>query len=161
MNGLNEKINEHIEKNLPKKVGEVLQKRLKQADEFEAKIEDYKNKIEKYENLSNVKDKRIKELEGLVSTEIHLKEIEDKLIQDRKELETRENEIELQIMSIKLQEADRRAGEIAGFVGMVFKSPIYRKSTSENVGYGYEHFKSDGSSTHFPIKSIDEIVSEE
>ena len=128
---MTEEIRAIIEKNLPAQVGtvlnEVLQQGEKDAAELKAtviayddarkEIEKHLIKIEEYRQF----DKRNSEL-GARENVVAEKERNQKVFE----------------AEIKATESEKRATELAGFVGMVFKSPVYRTSVfgSQSVASG-------------------------
>lgn len=126
MNNIKKQIEKAIETNLPSEVGKVLKKRLDQAD----------NDAERVLTLTTTLENAEKEINELSSKISKYAGIESKL----NKLETLGVEIEKKLTGQKIFEAElkanaaeARANEIAGFVGMVFKSPIFRRTISENT----------------------------
>lgn len=125
MENIKEQIEKAIEKNLPNQVGKVLKERLSQADK-DAELAD---------SLTITLKKAKKEISELSLKISKYSDIESKL----KKLETLGDEIEKKLTGQKIFEAElkasaaeARANEIAGFVGMVFKSPVFRTSVFGN-----------------------------
>lgn len=122
---MEKEIFEVIKKNLPAEVGEtlkrVLEKGVLDADtvarqaktlrENESTIENLKSKLQAHKEL----DEREKQLEAR-----------------EKGITTREDRMNVWEANMKLAESERRANEIAGFTGMLLKSPIMRKTIIEN-----------------------------
>lgn len=126
MNNIKKQIEKAIETNLPSEVGKVLKKRLDQAD----------NDAERVLTLTTTLENAEKEINELSSKISKYAGIESKL----NKLETLGVEIEKKLTGQKIFEAElkanaaeARANEIAGFVGMVFKSPIFRRTILENT----------------------------
>lgn len=116
-----------ISKNLPEQVGSVLKKRLEEAEVD-------KKRIEQLENSVKYNTDKVLTLEKQL-TEYKVLEVRQKVLDSREqEISKRENNQRVWEAELKALEADKRANELAGFVGMVFKSPIFRKSVS---GYQY------------------------
>jgi len=124
---LEKKIQKAIEEDLPKQVGEVLSKRLKEGRQAEIEIV----------NLG-LQVTRLKEKEIILMADISKLE---KLETQSKSLTTRENnifireqELETAILKIKLEEANRRADMVMSFTGSLMRNTIARKSIldSEN-----------------------------
>lgn len=134
---MTEEIKVIIEKNLPAQVGDVLKIRLKQADKD---AEELKATVIAYNNAR-------KEIE------LHLAKIEEyrKLDERNAALNKREEDVserernkKVWEAELKLSEAEKRISENVNFVGMVFRSPIYRKSTSEYYNH-MDHYTNGGS----------------
>lgn len=90
MSKINNEIKEVIEKNLPAQVGETLQKRLKECDQFEEDLAKSKGFIENLE--ARVKEYSTKNTE-LNQELMSFKNREDQIKQ--KEIEIKEKEIDL------------------------------------------------------------------
>jgi len=118
---MEKEIQEIIEKNLPAQVGDVLKKRLDQADTLEARVKLLESEISTARKFSN--DLTAENAELKEKMEFHAS------IDERKsEVLDRENRQGIFEAKLKATEAENRANEISGFVQMVFKSPVFRKS---------------------------------
>ena len=120
---MTEEIKAIIEKNLPAQVGEVLKQALEQG---QVNLRTAKSRGEEITRL-------LKANEELSSTidEYSKKDAEYKSIVKREEdVRNREIHQDLVEAKIKLVESEKRATEAVNFVGMVFKSPIFRKTAS-------------------------------
>ena len=122
---MTEEIKAIIEKSLPAQVGEILKQTLEKGKKDEAEL---KATVIAYDNAR-------KEIEK------HLAKINDyKQFDERNsKLEARENAVSEKERNqkvfeaeLKLAEAEKRTTDATNFVGMVFKSPIYRKTTFES-----------------------------
>ena len=123
---MEQQIKDIIEKNLPKQVGETLQKRLAEADKDEAELE----------KLKNQKEKDLKEIERL---RILLSEKESQLgehenLNNReKEITDRETAFEVSKLKYQLQsEIDKTAFSKEVALGLV-RNTQYRRDVFDNV----------------------------
>jgi plasmid maintenance system antidote protein VapI len=127
MENIKEKIQKAIEENLPKQMGDVLQKRFSELEEIETKYKDlsdlYANQSKELIKLQKERDQLTIDLAERIELLKDIKKREDAV-------QSKEWKLELEITKIKLYEADKRATELQGIVQTVFKSPIYRKSYS-------------------------------
>lgn len=147
-------INAIIERDLPAQVGAVLKKTLEQAQIDSATVKTQANEIlelrSKCLNFSNIiGDYKQKEIE-LNQIKAQIEKLE-KLERERKVFEA----------ETKLNESEKRANEIAGFVGMVFKSPVYRTYVSESKNY-MTHYNNNGTQEQIESgKFLDKTQSQE
>lgn len=116
-----------ISKNLPEQVGSVLKKRLEEAEGDKKRIEHLEYSVKYNTDKVLILEKQLGEYKVL---EVRQKELDSR----EKEISKRENNQKVWEAELKALEADKRAIELAGFVGMVFKSPVFRKTVS-----GYQH----------------------
>lgn len=122
---LEKAIQTSINENLPAQVGETLQKLLaegkKNAELVEKIQKDYENSAKLINELQSEKAEMKKQL---IAQE-NLYNREDQLKIDQQELDKK-------ILEIKLEESEKRQADAVNFVGMVFKSPVYRKEISKS-----------------------------
>jgi TolA-binding protein len=122
---MEKEIKEVIEKNLPAHVSDVLRKRLDKADEHEKQAEHLQSQLKgERKEIQDLRN-RIEKLES------DLKLAGD-LDKREKEIERRERRMDVHDANLRAEAAEARANEMAGFVGMVFKSPIYRHTATGN-----------------------------
>lgn len=117
-----------ITKNLPEHVGGALKQRLEQIETLENQ-----NKL-----LNDKLLKRDKEIDLLRAEQDNLKKLNlksEQLQQKENDLNQRELRLDLTVAEIRLQESEKRANEIAGYTGMVLKSPVFRRSINEHQTY--------------------------
>lgn len=123
---MNEEIKKIIEKNLPAQVGDVLKQRLEQAEK-DAVI------LKQQEEALISRNATIAGFEKQIAEYKKLDERNNKLEEREKAVETKERNSKVFEAELKATEAEKRANELFGFVGMVFKSPIFRKSTIDTT----------------------------
>jgi DNA repair ATPase RecN len=132
---MEQEIKDIIAKNLPEQVGNVLKERLENA---ERDAKDLGSLRKDYGNLLTELEEKDKKIQGLSHLESRL----DYIKATEESIKERKMETAIQISEIKLQEAEKRADELRSVLEIVFKSPVYRKSHSTNVHYGYENGQS-------------------
>ena len=124
MSDLTADIREAIEKNLPKQVGDALQKQL-----------------HKLENMESANASLIKERDGALDSFASLQATIDdyqRQIQRHTEIGIRERdvqarEIRQELNDVRLEEAGRRADLAKEFLTLVFRSPVTRQSITRSV----------------------------
>lgn len=121
---MNEDIKAIIEKNLPAQTGEVLQKFLEQGKKDAEMV--------KYQAAQLLAcNDTLKEKNSIIE---NYKKLDDKissLVAREKLIEEKERDQKVFEATIKLQEAEKRISEMANLTALVFKSPVYRKDSSE------------------------------
>lgn len=119
-------IEEAIQKNMPNQVGVLLKQRLEQA-EADAKS------LENERELSKQKSEKIAQLEKTVSEYKSFDDRNSKL--EARELAVTEKERNQKVFEaeLKLNEAEKRITDNVNFVGMVFRSPIFRETVNKSV----------------------------
>jgi hypothetical protein len=119
-------IEEAIQKNMPNQVGVLLKKRLEQA-ESDAKS------LESEREFSKQKSEKIVQLEKIISEYKAFDDRNTKL--EARELAVTEKERNQKVFEAELRvaEAEKRITDNVNFVGMVFRSPIFRESVSKSV----------------------------
>jgi hypothetical protein len=122
---LEDSIKEAIEANLPAATAQHLQKHLENAKDIEQK---YKTLSEKYEYLQEANVKLVESVNKLKE----LKNSFEDLIEREEKLRIDNQELDNKILKIKLEESEKRQTDAINFVGMVFKSPVYRKTLVES-----------------------------
>jgi hypothetical protein len=125
---MNQEIKTIIEKNLPAHVGAVLQERLRKADDDEKRLGEVQKHVDqaRTENITlRADNKLLKEMETAHETVLakiaELKELE----RDRRVFEA----------ETKLQCALSENANMVNFVGMVFKSPVYKNKINQDKNY--------------------------
>jgi hypothetical protein len=125
-----DEIQESISKNLPSQVAGELKVYLEKAQNNEIELKEIKESYKLLKETYEAQNKKLYEydrnLEAMQSQTERLNKVE-------RELEKRELKLDNTLLQIRLEESDKRASEAVNFVGMVFKSPVYRKSLTENV----------------------------
>lgn len=124
---MEKEILEIISKNLPEQVGSVLKKRLEQAEKDTELVKQLGATICEQEIKLRALTKELDRHRFLDMKQKELNKQED-------ELSKRERNMSVWEANLRGSEAEKRADELAGFVGMVFRSPIFRKNVN---GYQY------------------------
>lgn len=138
---MQQEIKDIIEKNLPAQVGQVLQKRLKEAEENEAKYEtlqkDHKDLRESYNNVVNT-----------LSQHKELDEVKKGLDQREETISKREHDIEIETLKFKLTESEKRADMVQDFTKLLVRNVDVRKQVFDaesnqvhNPNTGYMDYK--------------------
>lgn len=129
--------NEVAEKHLPAAVGEVLKKRLEEADNLESEVKSLKEQIDRAEVIMSDLSDNLKEEQGKVKQYIErehlLNEKEEVLNLKQLELDQKEREVlrsaaRVECEIIKRESAEKTVEEIKAVVGIIFKAPIARES---------------------------------
>ena len=120
---IEKEIHEIIEKNLPAQTGTVLKKCLEEADYNECLVNEMKGKII---DLQAEKER----LNKMISHENVLLELEKTNLQKSLEIEKRERELSIALLTVQKDEAVKRSEDIYKLVSLVFRSPIFTKSIS-------------------------------
>lgn len=117
---MQKEIEDIINANLPAQVGEVLKKRLEQAEVDAKTVESQRGELER----KSIEIKGLKEfIDG--HTALNLREL---AIQEREfEVEKKERAIEVFGLQIKLEEANKRAELVAGFTQGLVRNIEFRK----------------------------------
>lgn len=117
-----------IEANLPAEVGKTLQIRLADAERLEKENERFKQDVSTLsdQNLALEKEnERLKKREEAVHSVASLNEAREKTLNDR------ENKLERTLAENRAEESEKRAEGLKEVLGIVFKSPVYKRSYSE------------------------------
>lgn len=122
---MEKEIEEIIKKNLPAQVGEVLKTRLEQAERDANTVKSQSEQIVS-------KTATILGLEKTISDYKQFDNRNSALEAREKAVAEKERNQKVFEAELKLAEAEKRTADATNFVGMVFKSPIYRKTTFEN-----------------------------
>lgn len=139
-------LNASIEKNLPAQIGEVLRKRLQQAEIDAKKVTSLTEDVKYYQETLDAVNKK------LVSQQ-ELERKEENVAAKLLDLDTRERNIKIQILETQLTEANKRADISKELVTLVFKNPTYKttefNSINKNVPYntsGYTQYNNESTS---------------
>ena len=122
---MNKEIEDIIAKNLPQHVGEVLNKRLVQADKDAAELEMCKKDIKNLNENNSALLKRISEQDTIERIQ---KETE-KLKED---LEIRERNLKITVLTLQVDEANKRADVARELAFALFKNPTYKTIEQQN-----------------------------
>lgn len=123
---MEKEIEEIIKKNLPAQVGDVLKARLEQAGLDAVKVK-------QLEGTLLHRNSEITNLNKTIEEYRKLDERNSKLDAREKGIEERERKQDVWEANLKVTEMEKRITDNTNFVGMVFKSPIFRKTTSESI----------------------------
>ncbi len=123
-----------IEANLPAEVGRNLRKRLEQAEAWESENGTLKrdNKALKKEN-KEMDDKMI-DMTGREKMVLDQANANGK---KEKELNIRENQFAKDSAEVRATEAEKRADQLKEVLGVVFKSPVYKRTYGEQNDGNY------------------------
>lgn len=129
---MNEKLSEEIrlsiEKNLPSQVGETLKDVLQQAKKDAEHVVNLQANLKRLEEVIKRKEQAIMELserEGKAS----------QILSREEEVEKRERNQRIFELETQLKAEQRLNSDLNNFVGMVFKSPVYRRTIQGNDFY--------------------------
>jgi hypothetical protein len=125
-----EEIKDIIAKNLPAQVGEALQKEL-------AKIPELEKKLEVCEAARKAGIARISELDADLAALRAKEKWDTDLTYREQEVDKRERNLELALMKVRVEEAEKRTTEFHGLVQTVFKSPVYRTAYMNDLYSNY------------------------
>ena len=127
---MEKEISEIIEKQLPKQVGEVLQKRLSELENKEKELEVLKKKVA---NLEISEKEKIEELNRHIDLDKKLSQI------SQKEVELNQKELKLNntILEHKLEEANKRAELITSFIHGLVRNVEVRKEIFDSKSSSY------------------------
>jgi len=116
-------IKESIEKHLPSQVGDVLKERLDRIEKLEGengRLKDQNSQLQE----------RVKDLKDDLSEHKTLDSRRDDIEERLKEVRKRERDMDVHDAKLRAEEAEKRADLSKEYVEVVFKSPVYRQSTS-------------------------------
>lgn len=116
---LQEEIQEAIKKNLPQQVGESLQKRLKDLEDKEKELSLLKIQNSNLQNSYNTLKKELLEKDDNLI-------ILNKITEKSKDLDNRQNKLEIELLTIKLEESNKRSEICKDLVQTVFRNPTFK-----------------------------------
>lgn len=122
---LNTKIEKAIAEDLPKQVGEVLQSELKELEVLRKQSEKDKAEIKKLKEHNN-------ELLSTISSHKQLDKRAKELKSRENVLESKQRNLDLNILEIKLEEANKRADVVTQFTSGLVRNTEVRKSYFSN-----------------------------
>lgn len=150
-----------IEKNLPLEVGKTLQKRLQEADTERQELLKIK---QDHENLKEALEKVKAENQLLLSQKNVV--LEQARVNEQKEKSLYKSEVSLEktLAQAKAEEVEKRNGVLLEVVKLAFKSPVYKKSVSENASYNSYYSNAAGTQIYSDSPSnkykTEEIIEE-
>lgn len=118
-----------IEKNLPSEVGKTLQKRLALCDDLEIQVANWKTEFEKLKTATAEVTEKYNILKGREVSIIDQANANDK---KEKELQQKEIKLDKSNAELKAAESEKRADQLKEVLGIVFRSPIYKRTYQEN-----------------------------
>lgn len=128
---MEQEIKDIITKNLPHHVGEVLKVKLAKAD-------DDAYQVKRLESELIEKEESIRKLTSL-NKELSVKILSEETLKEReKAVEERERNLEIEMLQLKLQEAEKRSNVGTELVQMIFRSPVYRKHIENMTFSNYD-----------------------
>lgn len=138
---MEKEIEEIIKKNLPAQVGETLRKTLEQGEKYKVELDATVHSFE-------CERKKVVALESRIDEYKKSDERNSKLEARETAVSEKERNQKVFEAELKLAEAEKRTTDATNFVGMVFKSPIYRKTTFENEN-GMQNWNSQTNRNEF------------
>lgn len=140
-----------LEENLPKQVGETLQKRLAQADSYEKSIKEYIVSLDKAVDKYTTLELKFTELQALKLKKEELEIREQTLILNELKFEVSEK-----IGESKIKSAEEKVDLMNNLVGLLMKNP--QAITSMNANHSYNSsYNPDGSHVAQPTNTFTEI----
>ena len=128
MKELEKEIAEAIEKNLPAQVGKSLQERLKKVELLEDENESLRNRIKEV-------DLEVVKLNGVISKYSEQDQRNSTLEVREKVVEEKERRLEIELLTLKVSEAEKRADMVSGFMsGLVRNSEFRREVVNSKSG---------------------------
>ena len=123
---MEQEIQDIISKQLPAQVGEVLRKRLEQAEQDAQAVVKYRNTSESYRRECDEYRQKIEVLKLQLEKHVAL---------EARELavEAQERNIELVLAQNRAKEAERLADSIFRLTETVFRNPVYKETVSKNL----------------------------
>lgn len=128
---MEQEINKIIAEHLPEQVGKVLKLRLEQAESDRRDLANVQAALINANDLVQRRDKEVADLQAKIKHQLY---VED-LLQTIKE---RERGLEIEILNIRLEEAEKRNSIGERLVEQVFRSPVYRKYTESRDHGSYD-----------------------
>lgn len=140
-----------ISKNLPAEVGDLLKKRLQDADDLDAK---YKTIVKDYDDLKKRKDELQKQVDGLLNRV----RIQDEVEAQRLKNEEEARNFKLVLAETKLKMVEEKCATIQNLADTVFRNPklTYYESRQDEVRDRNNFYSKD---TSYSSKNI--VVTED
>ncbi len=117
---MEQEINKIITEHLPEQVGKVLKLRLEQAESDRKDLANVQAALINANDLIQKRDKDLADLQAKIKHQLHVEDWTETL-------KERERGLELEILKIRLEEAEKRNSIGERLVEQVFRSPVYRK----------------------------------
>lgn len=129
-----------IAEHLPEQVGAVLKKKLQRADDDAHDIIVLRENLLKKDQQLSHQNEVIADLRSKIIKASELESWEQ-------ELNKRQRDMEIEILKLKLEEAEKRNSIGERFVEQIFRSPVYRKRV-ESITHGSYDAAGRYSTTH-------------
>lgn len=151
-----------IKKNIPEEASGFLKQFIEEAQRNEVIAADYKKANERLtEERDSLRDQLVKAqnlINEFKANVLAVKERED--VVEKREKEVTRREIRMEVSDLKVEEAQKRNADLFQITSMVFKNPVYKHRTIENVPikrtcYTSDYDSNSGNYTHRPS---DEVV---
>jgi len=150
-------IQESIQKNLPAQVAGELKTYLERAQKNETELE----RVSKnYLELQKIYEEQKKSLQAYTAEVTEMNKFAEKLEKLEKILAEREFKLDMTVLKVKLEESEKRSQEAVNIVGLVFKSPVYRRNIQENL-YNQQIYDNNGQQQNVPCGSSKMETAEE
>lgn len=121
MENITTSIEDLIRKHLPEHECNVIRNVFNENEQLKKKLADKEISIKSYQdNLKSLQDK-VNEYQKLESK---FQDLERK----EQDVKQREEKLTVELLKTQLQEAEKRADLSREYIGLVFKSPVYRKN---------------------------------
>lgn len=137
---MEQEINKIIAEHLPEQVSKVLKLRLEQAESDRKDLANVQAALINANDLVQKRDKEIDALQAKIKHQLHVESLTE-------ELESRARGLEMEILKIRLEEAEKRNSIGERLVEQVFRSPVYRKYV-ESRDHGHYDAQGRFSVTH-------------
>lgn len=122
---MEQEIQDIISRQLPAQVGDVLRKRLEQADSDAVKVKSLESEVRAIREQNVKQHNEIGELKSQIAMH-HLLDVREAAATKR------EQSIELEICKARADNAERSKGELFNLVGLVFRNSIVKESISKS-----------------------------
>ncbi len=128
---MEQEIKDIIAKNMPEQVGAILKQKLEKADNDAHDIEVLRDRLdERFNEIVSLK-RQVEDLKSRIKDEMNI-EAWTQTLKDR------EANLELEILKIRLEEAEKRNSIGERLVEQVFRSPVYRKYVESREHGSYD-----------------------
>ena len=145
-------IKDIINKNLPAQVGDLLKARLEQAVKDAETVKGLEQALERREKDIIALNLKIEDYKKLNYTAESLKDKDEKL-------KERERLLELTLLKLQLEEANKRSDIVINFTNNLVRNTSFRKSVFENQNTsGYSDRNGNWISPQSDSKNIDETI---
>lgn len=154
---MEKEIEEIIAKNLPLHVGEVLKSRLEEATKDATRLAECIKDVEKLERANKI-------LVEMVSEQDSIKKDQKATEQLKEELKEKERNLQITILTLQVEEANKRADLAKEFTFAVFKNPTFKTVEQHHgmtpVKSTYKDYQGNISETLVPYPTTNTVTSE-